>query len=241
LSSTPTHSASDESLGDGFVAPAWHTALLVSVILAVVATGTLLGSGSAARAAIDAPHTSRIASVYGPTIVVSWAMVFYVARIGRRACALRGLLGRSWTTVGRGFGDLALGLATWLFICAFEHAWRTCVGPTANSAVLMLLPASLTERAAWVLVSVSVGFSEEVVYRGYLLTQLKAFGARAPLAVVLQAGLFGLAHADQGIDGIARLAFYGLLLGILATARRSLWPGIVGHVVTNLVSGLVGA
>ena len=100
-----------------------------------------------------------------------------------------------------------------------------------------MLPHTWTERVAWGLVSLCVGVSEEVVYRGYLQTQLAAFTGHARVAMVLQAVLFGIAHGEQGASAVARLAIYGLAFGALARFRRSLLPGIACHVWTNLASG----
>ena len=51
--------------------------------------------------------------------------------------------------------------------------------------------------------------------------------------------MFGLAHGEQGASAAARAALYGAGLGALARWRRSLAPGIVCHVWTDLASGLL--
>ena len=80
------------------------------------------------------------------------------------------------------------------------------------------------------LTAVTVGFCEEVIYRGYLQTQLTAFTGRASIAVVLQAALFGIAHGEQGLAVVVRFTLYGVLFGGLARWRRSLLPGIAAHI-----------
>jgi hypothetical protein len=86
---------------------------------------------------------------------------------------------------------------------------------------------------------VTVGVCEEVVYRGYLQTQLAAFTGRAGLAVVLQAALFGMAHGEQGLAVVVRFTLYGVVFGALARWRRSLLPGIAAHIGIDLASGLL--
>ncbi|HEX3597493.1 MAG TPA: CPBP family intramembrane glutamic endopeptidase, partial [Polyangiaceae bacterium] len=95
------------------------------------------------------------------------------------------------------------------------------------------------ERLAWVVVATSVGFCEEVVYRGYLQTELSAKTRSVTLGVILQAILFGLAHADQGPWSAIPLAIYGLAFGVMAYLRRSLVPGIICHVGVDLAAGLM--
>jgi membrane protease YdiL (CAAX protease family) len=214
------------------IAPRWHTAALIGLILAVAVTGTVLTRlGAGVRAPIDA---SRVTATYVPMLIVNGALVFYVARFGRTGNALGALLGRGWNSVSRACTDLALASAAWLFIEGVEAAtsvWR-------NGAPLTILPHTLAERTMWVVVAAAVGFSEEVVYRGYLQVQLAAFTRRVGVAVVLQGILFGVAHCEQGSGIALRFAVYGALLGGLARWRRSLWPGILCHVAIDILGGL---
>lgn len=219
------------------IAAPWHTAALIALILCVATTGTLLSrSGSLPQAANG---SDRLTAVYLPMLIVNSSLALYVCRIGRPRNALRSLLGEGWSRVGRACADVALGFVGWLLILAVEAAWVRLFGPHAGAAVLGALPRSAGERIAWVVVSVSVGFCEEIVYRGYLQTQLAAFTRRPAVAIALQAALFGYAHADQGAGSAVRLALYGLALGALAWWRRSRVAGIVCHVWTNIASGLL--
>jgi membrane protease YdiL (CAAX protease family) len=215
--------------------------VLITLILAVTATGTLLTRGHGASVAAPLTSTSAIATLYVQMILVAWGLLFYVCRVGRPRCALRALVGEGWTSVARAAADLALAASAWLLIEACEIGWMRLFATGASASVAAMLPSSGLTRVAWAAVSVSVGLSEEVVYRGYFQTQLAAFTGRVRVAWVLQAVLFGLAHAEQGTGAMVRLAFYGLALGALARWRRSLVPGILCHVWTNLASGLFHA
>ncbi len=224
----------------GLVAPRWHTALLVALYLSVALAGTLLQGRHAPTSALPGSH-GRVVAAYLPLLLVQWGITFYVCRVGRPASALRGLLGAPWTSARRAVVDLALAAAGYGLIKATELAWsRAGAGETAPS-VSILLPHGVLEGLAWVAVAASVGFCEEVVFRGYLLRQFEAFTGRAWLAVVLQALLFGLAHGEQGPSAAVRIALYGVGFGALARWRRSLAPGIACHVWTDLASGLLRA
>jgi uncharacterized protein len=146
------------------------------------------------------------------------------------------LLGRRWRTAGRAFTDLACALAGFFVIMGVEFASARLFVVGRNAAIAALLPSTGAERLTWIAVAVSVGFCEEVVYRGYLQTQLGAFTRSRVLGVVLQALLFGLAHLEQGPAAAARIAGYGLLFGALAQFRRSLLPGIACHVAVDLAA-----
>ncbi len=173
--------------------------------------------------------------MYLPLAIVSLGLTLYVCRVGRSRNALRSLLGRGWEGAARAAADLAAAVATWFVIEAVESV----AGTWRNAAVGALLPGTPAERVAWVLVSVTVGFCEEVIYRGYLQTQLTGFTGRVSVAVVLQAVLFGIAHGDQGLAVVVRFTLYGVLFGALARWRRSLLPGIAAHIGLDVASGLL--
>jgi membrane protease YdiL (CAAX protease family) len=219
------------------LAPSWHTAALVVLYLAVAATGLLFAHD---RSRSELPiGTSRIVRVYAPMVVVQLLLVAYVTRVARPRGTLRALIGASGYAPRRVAEDMALAFVGWIVITAVEIAWARFVphAPTP-AAVSMLLPNGGAERVAWIVVAASVALGEEVVFRGYLRTQFAARFRDVRLAIVLQAVLFGLAHAEQGLGAALRDGLYGLGLGIVAQWRRSLVPCIACHAWTDLASGL---
>lgn len=219
------------------LAPRWHTAALITLMLAVAITGTWL-SGHGGVAPRTEPPTSRIAVVYLPLLIVNFTLLAYVCRIGRSRNALRDLIGQPWSTKTRAVADVALAVAAFLLIEGAELSCAHWFGSGRSAGAAQILPHFTSERLAWIVVAVSVGFCEEVVYRGYLRTQMAAFARSVPLAVVFQGLLFGIAHGEQGLASASRLAVYGIGLGVLAAWRGSLVPGILCHVALDLVSGL---
>jgi hypothetical protein len=113
------------------------------------------------------------------------------------------------------------------------------VDAARTAALAPLLPRTVVERVGWVAVAAAAAFGEEVVYRGYLQTQLGALTRRPWLGVVLQALLFGVAHLDQGPVSASRVALYGLLFGLVVRARRSLLPAILAHALIDAASAWV--
>lgn len=228
----PSTPAEPESL-----APGWHTAALIGLMVAVAVTGTWLSRHGGAPIQAE-PPTSRVAAVYLPLLVVNFTLLVYVCRVGRPRNALRDLIGRRYRTRARAIADLALAFAAFLIIEAIELSFAHLFGSGRPASTSQILPHFSSERLAWLFVAASVGFCEEVVYRGYLRTQLAAFTRSMPLAVVLQGLLFGIAHGEQGLAIATRVAVYGVGLGGLAAWRRSLLPGILCHVALDLTSGL---
>jgi membrane protease YdiL (CAAX protease family) len=219
-----------------------HTAALVGLMLAVAVTGTLLqfgGSPAPLPTARVSSNPGRILGQYLPLLLVNGLLVLYVARLFRARNVLPQLLGRRWRSASEALADLLYALLAFALIVSLEALTRPLFAGR-NAAVSALLPSTEAERLTWWLVASAVGVCEEIVYRGYLQTQLGAFTHSALLGVFLQALLFAVAHLEQGSGAALRIGAYGLILGALAQRRRSLLPGIVCHVAIDLVGGLLG-
>ena len=82
----------------------------------------------------------------------------------------------------------------------------------------------------WVAVSIIAGISEEFAFRGYLQRQFGALTGSRWLGLVLQAVVFGIAHAYEGMRAAMQVvAFRLLLFGLVALWRKSLRAGMIGH------------
>src|SRR5256714_5228153 len=101
-----------------------------------------------------------------------------------------------------------------------------------------LAPHTRSELTWWVAVSLSAGFCEEFVFRGYLIWAfqplLGLWGAAAFSVVV-----FAAAHAYQGAKGILATGAVGTLLTLVVLISGSLLPAIALHVLTDIGTGLV--
>lgn len=234
----PNECAGERKPYDAEIAPAWHTAALVALITGVAALGTWL----TVRGVSPAPTsgaTNRVIVVYLPMLAVQWGLAAYVCRIGRPKNALRSLVGETWSSASRAAKDVASAALCASSIVAAELGSAALFGARRNATVIAELPHTTFERLVWLLVAVSAGICEELVYRGYLLRQFEAFARSRWVAVVLQAALFGLAHAEQGAGVVVRFAVYGVLFAALTIARRSLLPAILAHVAIDVASAFV--
>jgi uncharacterized protein len=83
------------------------------------------------------------------------------------------------------------------------------------------------------------GFGEEVLWRGFLMDRLGRLPglARSPTAVlVVQAMIFGLAHAYQGAAGVIVTGVVGLWFGLIRRgAGGAIWAGVIGHAAVDTV------
>jgi uncharacterized protein len=107
----------------------------------------------------------------------------------------------------------------------------------ALESVRRLLPQTSTERKVWVLVSISAGLCEELLYRGWLLSLFSAALGSVWLGLLISSIIFGLAHAYQGRSGIIGSGILGAILGIVFIVSGSLIPGQLLHTAMDLNNG----
>lgn len=82
-------------------------------------------------------------------------------------------------------------------------------------------------------VAVAAGITEELVFRGLVISRLKK-GMGTASAVVISALIFGFAHGSA--LAVAYAALLGLLLGAMYARYDSVLPGIIFHVFFNMTS-----
>lgn len=82
----------------------------------------------------------------------------------------------------------------------------------------------------------SAAFGEELLLRGFLLHRFATL-LGSPAGVLLQALVFAVGHAYQGVTGMVNLFVVGLVLGyVYLRAGRNLWPVIVAHGLIDTLS-----
>jgi uncharacterized protein len=220
------------------VAPVWHTVVFVVVTLGL----TFLQARQ--RPPVSQVNLPTRLPLYLVMIVFELMLVAYVWLLGLRPAgkSVRDIMGGKWNTWRDFWVDVGIAAGFWVVVIAALLAVRIILGKNSEGweASQLLLPRTYAEMVVWVVVSVTAGFSEELVFRGYLQRQFLALTGRAEFAIVLQALVFGAAHLYQGWKGAVTIAVYGVLFGALAAWRKSLRPGMIQHAAQDTFSGLVG-
>jgi membrane protease YdiL (CAAX protease family) len=92
--------------------------------------------------------------------------------------------------------------------------------------------------SAWLVVPISllVGLTEEIVFRGFLLVRLRALTGGAVGPALLTSALFGVAHYTQGLLGVVQSAAIGLVLAVLVLRTETLWPAVAAHATIDSLS-----
>jgi CAAX protease family protein len=215
------------------VASRLHTFGLV-LILALITYGGIHSHGPSSGPAAP-PHLLRL---YLGVMLGEWALVFYVWRgIRRRGISLLELIRCDWQGVAALFRGALITAAFWFVWEGSARLLHWLLGSSDLSNVNAMLPHTVLEIAVWCLLSCTAGFCEEVVYRGYLQRQFRAWTGSAAAAIAVQAAMFGISHGYQGLKQVCIISVLGALYGVLAHWRRSLLPGMAAHAWSDIYGG----
>lgn len=115
---------------------------------------------------------------------------------------------------------------------------RAAIRPRLSYAA-PILPRTLAERRWFMVLSITAGTCEELVYRGYvvwvLTPWLGVWGAAATSVIA-----FGVAHSYLGRQGVLRATVAGAVFAWAVVGLRSLYPGMILHALLDMGAGAVG-
>lgn len=213
---------------DQLIAPPWHT-LGVLVLLAALSTfAFLVGFGS------DTPklgHTVLFIIITASEwIIFAFCMWrsspefgFYIRRSIQRGGS---------SIVGDIVAVLLLGAATVLGAPLVIHL----LGKTGWSSTEGMRPRNGAEIVLWIVMALTAGVCEETVYRGYLQRQFSAWTGSTAAGVMIQAVIFGLSHAYQGVKYVLLIIVIGCLYGVAAVVRRGLRANMICHALLDIAA-----
>jgi uncharacterized protein len=185
-----------ESDSYGYVAPLWHTLLVLTV------QGLLSYRGRMRLAQLQTLADAHRVALYERTILFEWLMLGLVlAGVWWHGSSLLTVLGRRWSSLRHFLGDLAIGV-TFLMVAI---AMGAMLPHGDGNVAKLILPQGRTEMWLWVAVSLTAGICEEAVYRGYLQRQFISVTRSVPAGIVLSAAVFGVAHANRAYRRRCRL------------------------------------
>jgi membrane protease YdiL (CAAX protease family) len=242
------------------IAPLWHTLVLIATIVGISA----LGAGKLDPSHGDPTRLAHYAvSAAMELLLVLW--VFFGVRI--RKIPFRTLLGSFPRDINSITREAGIALLFWLIsMCvlasvavtwnlvqtAIHHREQQHESSSQKSSepspekqqiemarkLMRLAPANGIEIAAWGALCLIVGFSEELVFRGYLQQQGISLLHSAAAGAVFSATIFGAAHGYQGARGMFLIGIYGALFSVVALIRRNLFPGMLAHSWHDFATGL---
>jgi len=153
---------------------------------------------------------------------------------------------QSWRTVGcicRSFGMdvLAAGIALaaiymvqMAIIAVLRVFWEDSLAQMVKDHVALLDQFPRVHPAVILLFCMFVGFYEELLFRGFMLTRVKTLVGNWPAAILLSSAVFGVAHMYQGPFSAFRIFIVSVILSVVFVSRRSIIAPALAHVAIDV-------
>jgi hypothetical protein len=222
------------------VAPLWHTVVLL-LFLAAFALLSLVLNMRAVHSGAQANHRER---GYVVSMAIEWLMVAFIAwgaRFGGASLrTLAGAFAPTWSSVLRDLGiAIAYLLVAQVVLGNVTAVTGHFIHSDVNKVLQNMLPHTGLEAAVYLLLALTAGICEEMIFRGYMQHQFTVWTGSAAVGVALQGILFGIAHAYMGSGMVMVIGVFGCMFGLLTWWRKSLRPGIMAHFLQDAIGGLV--
>jgi len=220
------------------VAPWWHTAILVGLIVGISALSTLQSRSGG----FGGGHIKRY------VITIAWEcflglIAWWGLRMRRTPIrAILGLRRCGWKEFARDFGiALIFWIIAMVVLASIGILLRLVHLVHAQKAVIALAPQTILQIIVWIALCVIAGIVEEFVFRGYLLQQFSSIGNKLWVGVLISSLFFGAAHGYEGVGGMIAIVAYGVLFCLLAIYRHSLRAGMIAHAWHDILTGILVA
>lgn len=227
--------AQSRSRSPQLLAPWWHTAILIAMLLLVSLNGM--------RGKHAATGSHKLA-LYLWTMTWEWILTATVWLGIRKRMRLRDLIGGRWASMEDFFLDVVFAGAFWgcaMFVLGVTAKLMHLDHPgkleSLRHQLNFMSPSTNLELGIWFCVSATAGFCEEIIFRGYLQRQFAAMTNSMLAGVLLSAMVFGASHGYEGVARMILIAIFGLMFGLLAWWRKSLRAGMMAHAWHDALSG----
>jgi uncharacterized protein len=101
---------------------------------------------------------------------------------------------------------------------------------------LKITPGTHDELLVFILVAITAGVWEELLYRGFFIWFLMPLTGAAGAAVISSA-IFGIGHLYQGRTGVVYTALVGLAFAVFYLLTQSLWWLMAAHAIVDIYGG----
>ncbi|WP_237562824.1 CPBP family intramembrane glutamic endopeptidase [Bacillus dakarensis] len=139
----------------------------------------------------------------------------------------------SLLALGLGAG---LSIAMFALIIIFSKTIRQKLSEAlTDESIQFLLPSSLGERLFFLLIAITAGVCEEIIFRGVMFYYLSHLPFELPLVAIgiISSLLFGIVHLYQGWKGVLLTTCLGAVLFFLFVGTGDLWVPIILHFIID--------
>jgi membrane protease YdiL (CAAX protease family) len=173
---------------------------------------------------------------WGSIILIHWISVFAVFRFLKKESLTLADIGYKLSRKNTIRFISYFALAAVLLLIGVEITLSDFeLDSTQLGSLSGLIPKTTTHRIFFILLVFSTGFCEEIVYRGFAITQLQKMGLNKWIALIIAALLFIGIHGFNAYSG--RFVFLfggGIMFGLVFLSSKRLLPSIIIHLVINL-------
>ncbi|HET7250138.1 MAG TPA: type II CAAX endopeptidase family protein [Gemmatimonadales bacterium] len=218
------------------VAPWWHTLL----VMAPIAVGSIASGHQHGYPNANLPGMGPRLSSYLTVLAIEWVPVLLIwLALRERGLSLGTLVSGRWRGPRDFFRDLGLGVAFLGIAVVVIDPLGALLGAKAlEGSLAHVAPRTVPELVVYLVMALSAGFCEELIFRGYLTRQFSAWTGSVAAGILLQGIAFGLGHGYYRWVMVA-VTVLAWLLGLLARWRKSLLPGMLFHAVQDVLGGVV--
>jgi hypothetical protein len=209
--------------GPGLAVGGIFAALLAAIVLSipVAAIDPNLGTEDGSVAANVVAELIQVAVLIGVPLAI-------LAQGGRWP-GLRVALGRLGVRrfSSSAFGWMALAVLAYLVVATIAYAIlqpdQEDIAQDFGAVPIQIL-----------MVAIAAPVAEEISFRGFLFGGLRT---RMPaiVAALASGALFGALHAPSGVSAVPQLMAFGMILALLYDKTGSIVPGMMLHVLNNLL------
>jgi len=172
-------------------------------------------------------ETSNIV-LYTGVLMTHWSLAYVVARrIGKEGVIelIRPKKRTNWPAAALVFAALNALFTSYIYL-----------GVRAGRIPLMASTGIIQTIFYLVLIPLTAGVVEEILWRGYFIERLLASGRTEPKAILLSSVSFAFIHGFFLMDKILITALFGVIAGLYYVRERNLLVIMATHVVVDVIA-----
>lgn len=176
-----------------------------------------------------------------PTLAIraagSIAVIAAILMLGRQSIRSVGLTFRGFAlNLPIGVGSMVFASCLMMFVLTvLSVVWPSIMEQMEENAEWITRAVPRLHPLGFVGLAMLIGFYEELVFRGFLMTRLRRVTGNWILAVFLSTAIFTALHAfDQTWPALIAVSILSVVFSLVTIWRRSIVPAIVGHALFDL-------
>lgn len=218
--------------------------MVLSIVVGIIASGILMATGDiqAGANAISYTYSERglkiMENINMGMMYVQEAITILIPILAWKISTKRKLSDMGLTPIKSNYKELIVGL---LFGAASIAVVFAAILLSGHAEVASWTPHFSMTQILYLFIFISVGFAEEILGRGYIMSVLRQTKS-VPAVIIISSIIFALLHsANSGIGIIPyiNLTLVGVLFAYMFLKSGNIWMPIGYHITWNYFQGNV--